>query len=943
MNKSIYLIIWLLLFCILPLSINSAWVNNHPSKLEQPDGTIIDVLLSGDEYHNWAHDINYYTIIQDPKTGFWCWGKAVDGDVESTGYPVHLYSIDGLGINPGDNISELKYSEKRANWESIAGNRNITRSPTIGVIQNLTIFIKFADQSEFQIPLSFFDDMLNPMDEGVNSLFRYYFDASYEQLHVYSTFYPTPNGNAIVSYQDAFPRNYYMPYNSSTNPNGYTNQNQYSRRVTLLRNALNYAADFIPTTLIIDSDGDGIIDNINFLVRGNSGAWANLLWPHMSNLYNANIVIHGKRAGTYNFNMEDRSSSSGVGVFAHEFGHSLGVPDYYRYNTAGTPIGSWDLMASDRNPPQSHSAWSKYHYLRWSLNLRTINQNGSYYLYPNTLDMFEHAYRINSPNSTTEFFVIEYRKRDTGLTDGNIPGEGLVVYRVNSNVNGNSQGPPDELYIYRPNGTLTTDGVISNAAFSENYNRTAINDLTNPSPFLSNGNPGGLNIYNIGTLGEYITFDVNITGPDMSHYSESFEDQTFSNFDWMNDQVAPWTIVEDSTAPHGSYCAASGNIDINQTSELSISIHHEHGYVHFWLKTSTSNNGGFLRFYMDGIEIKSWAGNNNWQSYAIPVTAGPHRYSWVFHRNANAGGGSNKVWIDRISFPDYSGHFLYPAKNVQTSSIDRDITVTWQPPYNSVVPNTPTLLGYNLYDRNFLVTTTLVESESYVINNVGGGNMLIGVVAVYETGEAELSDTSAISIPLAPANLNSIYSEGRGVKLNWDYQHFSFNLAGFRIYRNGTMLATPNITQQTRFYHDTTVSAGTNYSYYIRAAYTNPIALSIPSDTLYVQFVEGIDIDTPLLKTHLGNNYPNPFNPNTTIHFSLNFEDKKNEENVKIIIYNIKGQQINTLINKKMPAGNHTINWDGTDIHGKPTSSGIYFYKMETDHYQSIKKMVLLK
>jgi WD40 repeat protein len=85
-------------------------------------------------------------------------------------------------------------------------------------------------------------------------------------------------------------------------------------------------------------------------------------------------------------------------------------------------------------------------------------------------------------------------------------------------------------------------------------------------------------------------------------------------------------------------------------------------------------------------------------------------------------------------------------------------------------------------------------------------------------------------------------------------------------------------------------------------------------------------------------NHPNPFNPETTIEYSI-----KEDSNVQIEIYNIKGQKVQTLVNEIREAGYHSVIWNGKDSSGRPVASGIYFYKMKTDNYQKIRKMVLLK
>ena len=100
------------------------------------------------------------------------------------------------------------------------------------------------------------------------------------------------------------------------------------------------------------------------------------------------------------------------------------------------------------------------------------------------------------------------------------------------------------------------------------------------------------------------------------------------------------------------------------------------------------------------------------------------------------------------------------------------------------------------------------------------------------------------------------------------------------------------------------------------------------------------DIDFPDLPviTALGSNYPNPFNPETVISFSL-----AKEGIVTVDIYNIKGQKIITLIDKNMQIGHHTMVWDGTDESGHAQSSGVYFYRMKAGDFVAIKKMILMK
>ncbi|MDD4309706.1 MAG: FlgD immunoglobulin-like domain containing protein [Candidatus Cloacimonetes bacterium] len=109
--------------------------------------------------------------------------------------------------------------------------------------------------------------------------------------------------------------------------------------------------------------------------------------------------------------------------------------------------------------------------------------------------------------------------------------------------------------------------------------------------------------------------------------------------------------------------------------------------------------------------------------------------------------------------------------------------------------------------------------------------------------------------------------------------------------------------------------------------------LNLPENPVSVD--DGI---TPVQKTALHNNFPNPFNPETTIRYSL-----KEFSPVSIGIYNVKGQLVKTLIDERKAAGDHSIVWNGTDDNNRAVGSGVYYFKMYAGKFSSTKKMILLK
>lgn len=85
-------------------------------------------------------------------------------------------------------------------------------------------------------------------------------------------------------------------------------------------------------------------------------------------------------------------------------------------------------------------------------------------------------------------------------------------------------------------------------------------------------------------------------------------------------------------------------------------------------------------------------------------------------------------------------------------------------------------------------------------------------------------------------------------------------------------------------------------------------------------------------------NYPNPFNPQTKIGYTL-----PEESQVKLVVYNVLGQKVRTLVDEIQTAGYREVVWDGKDEKGKDVASGIYFYKLKVENFAQTKKMLLVK
>ena len=509
----------------------AAPLRDKPVRVVQPDGTEWWILVSGDEYRQRLHDARGFTVVRDP-SGWWVYadeagGRLVptvvalgQGDPERIGLPRQaidraativpwLTAVPRPGGTPPTGLAPAPgFPPPPSQASPVAPLASGNPAPRIGTMNNLVVFVRFSDQAEFGQTVGTYDAPLNGSGVSMQSYFR---EVSYQQLTIQSTFYPAPSGGYVVSYQDPYPRSYFEPYDPFFNPNGYPNgpdgPDRIEREQALMARAVAAIANQVPAGLDIDADRDGYVDSVVFIVQGAYGTWAELLWPHRWALYLYEATIQGKRVWDYNLQM---SSWIDVGVLCHEMFHTLGAPDLYHYSLDGrAPVGPWDLMEETASTPQHMGAYMKYRYGGWIPALRSAVR-GRFTLNDVASPVDNHLL-VAAPGSSTEYFFLEYRRR-SGLFESSLPVTGLLAYRIIPSLDGNSGGPPDGVYIFRPGGTPTVEGSIRDAAMASDHGRTDFSAGRDPYPFLSSGAPGGIRVFDIGSTGTTITFRVCTVG-----------------------------------------------------------------------------------------------------------------------------------------------------------------------------------------------------------------------------------------------------------------------------------------------------------------------------------------------------------------------------------------------------------------------------------------------
>lgn len=396
------------------------------------------------------------------------------------------------------------------------------------ILTNLVIFIRFADDEEFTETLEPIDLMFNDTTPYNISVYNYFNVMTYGKINYHTVYTSDIQNSVIVSYQDSYPRAYFEPY-SDTNPIGYEYdgiETDHAREYELLGRVLQYvdSTHLVDNNINLDGNNDGLIDNISFILKGDVGPWAGLLWPHMGFFsYNSaglsgQIYINGKIPSCYNFEFSNSGPYFTANTFCHEMGHSLGIPDYYHYYgySSIAPVGLWDQMA--QNNLQQVSSIIKYKFLGIVDEPVEITEDGHYVLNSNTASDHNNCYFIRSAIDPDQWFTIEYRNCDDFME--NVPHSGVIIGRWYDNVNLNDlydagNGCFDfyekshTYWVFRRNSSIDTiNGAVNQAAFGYG-GRTSFGPNTNPHPFLTDGTPEtSFEISNIQYYGDQASFDV---------------------------------------------------------------------------------------------------------------------------------------------------------------------------------------------------------------------------------------------------------------------------------------------------------------------------------------------------------------------------------------------------------------------------------------------------
>ncbi len=392
--------------CWLSIGAYAVIASPEPISVTQPDGSTLTLKITGDEFHH------YYSTLD--------------------GTPMRR-TAKGMWV-ADESVAQEPTSARKA--RRVAQERQLSSSyPLEGSPKSLVILVNFTDL-KFQYTLADFERMLNEsgysQNGGVGSA-RDYFIASSD-----SVFSPVFDCYGPVTVSKGYA---YYGGNSGSSSSIHASQ--------MVVEACNLVADMGVDMAQYDTNNDGRLDNVFVYFAGHNEAehgGENTIWPHRSAVGGSERV-QGKLIYDYACTSELRGASGksmcGIGTFCHEFGHVLGLPDYYDTGYKYYTVGTWDIMCSgsyngNGKTPPSYTAGERFQ-LGWLTPIQ-LKDAGPYTLEPletsnkaYLIAETEHNLSFNSADPN-EYWLLENRQNvgwDAPSTA--LPGTGMLIFHITYN------------------------------------------------------------------------------------------------------------------------------------------------------------------------------------------------------------------------------------------------------------------------------------------------------------------------------------------------------------------------------------------------------------------------------------------------------------------------------------------------------------------------------
>jgi immune inhibitor A len=717
-------------------------------------------------------------------------------------------------------------------------------------------------------------------------------------------------------------------------------------------------------------DNDGYMDGLFIVHAGpgheESGA-PDDMHSHKWNLGQYKISVDGITIDDYTVEPEESYAGqtlSHIGVFCHEYGHILGLPDLYdvrdRTNTS-LGLGKWSLMATGcynggSRRPAHLDAWSKV-YLGFVQPLEVFeNMTGAAISEIETSPVIYKLWAGGDYNGD-QYFLVENRRANR--FDAALPGQGLLIYHVDESagdVAGNNDDPERyHVALEQADGLYQIEYTRNNSGdngdpFPGSTGRRNFDDASTPNSRAYGDIATQVAIWNISDSDSVMTanFDVRWSRPKFELTAFRFDDADDDGWLEAGERVEckyeitnKWLTAKDVFVTlSASNAGLDDDIPVVYFPVVTGDggrIDNEHEPIVFVMPDSV------MPTYASFTLAISNRADSILDKFTIERTIG---HPQVLLVDADRGAAYEEIYLNDfhslktpVAVWDYKNKGIPPAHYVDDFRM-----MVWftGDTASNLISQTDLMLLTNYLDGGgalFLTGQWLASELAYedraFLNNylhadIDGscfnvihegmadnpiGNNLVVRYTSYANQDWEASSQ------IAPVNGGaavfrydgggysavSFAGEHKTVFFNWGYEALS------------DMFAT----------YDKRVDVLQRI-----IAFLGGQSPDIYNGSPFVPLPKDIS---------LGQNFPNPFNPTTTIVYELNPVNQDRETHVVLSIFNILGRRVRTLVDGEQSAGRYTVIWDGTDESGLEVASGVYFYRLNRGGESESKKMILLK
>jgi len=797
------------------------------------------------------------------------------------------------------------------------------------------------DATDFDSVL--FSDGLNP----TGSMKEFYYENSYGNYII--------EGDVVGWYRAGFDHDEYVSYPLSP--------------AYLVREAVQ-AADADVDFANYDNDGNGYVEGV-IVVHAGTGREesddSTEIHSHMSSLMPAEAV-DGVFVNLYTIQPEESAQNeemSSIGVFCHEWGHILGLPDLYDTDYSSSGVGSWSLMASGNyngssKLPAHFDAWCKK-YLGW-VNPINVTETMIAAEIP-AVEYSNVVYRLNRNGViSSEYWLIENRC-NTGF-DAALPGCGLMIYHIDEDKPGNSSEWHPLVFVEQADGKFDLQNPGNRGDDGDTWPNGDLardfHDKTTPDSKYYVSLSSQVGVWNISDPDSVMTADLEV----------SF--------------TRPWVELGNAVFRDNAYGNGNGIPEAGEKIQLILSLTNDWAEATGISVTMTTDDPALT--ITEGVRSFPNVGTGETVSnvdlpfeFEIPGTYESRIDSFYFEITANGGsytvsraseyniGRPQLLIVDDDNGDNYEEYMAWPLYQKRTPA------TVWKK-YLSGSPTREELKKYHIViwltgdPRDFMISEDDIMALKGYLN--AGGNLFMtgqGLAEqltvqdpyfLHDYLKAEYVNEDYSLIPLLSSGEGPVFGDMDSIVITGASGANNQTVYDHILPVNGGVAEWEYLNGQGQPRNYGAVSYNGNYksiffSFGFEAIESDEVRFETQSTVLarIIEFFGDIptDVENPdemavnlpsLL--NLGQNYPNPFNPVTTISYVITGAGPRYDR-TRLEIFNVAGQKVRTLVDRDEIPGEYTVLWDGRDQAGREVSSGIYFYRLVRGEQEQSKKMLLLK